>query len=102
MPRTTAKRGNPVQERCGAHCRTTGSPCKNPPVTDATRCRMHGGKTPKAQARAAVVGVEREARRVLADLDLAPVTNPIEALAYHAAEVMALRDYLRGEVSRLE
>ena len=93
---------NPVQTRCGAHCRTTGEPCKNPPVTDATRCRMHGGKTPKAQARAAAVGVEREARRALADMNLKPVTNPLTALAMHAAEVMALRDYMRGEVSRLE
>lgn len=93
---------NPTQTRCGAHCRTTGEPCKNPPVTDATRCRMHGGKTPRAQARAAAVGVEREARRALAGMDLQPVTNPLTALAMHAAEVMALRDYLRGEVSRLE
>jgi hypothetical protein len=91
-----------MQTQCGAHCRTTGEPCKNPPVTDSTRCRMHGGKTPRAQARAAAVGTEREARRALADMDLHPVDNPLEALALHAAEVMALRDYLRGEVSRLE
>lgn len=91
-----------MQIQCGAHCRTTGEPCKNPPVTDATRCRMHGGKTPKARARAAAVGVEREARRALADMDLQPVDNPLAALAMHAAEVMALRDYLRDAVSRLE
>lgn len=91
-----------MHDLCGAHCRTTGKPCTNHPVTDATRCRMHGGKTPKAQARAAVVGTERGARRALADMQLEPVDNPLQALALHASEVMALRDYLRGEVSRLE
>lgn len=91
-----------MHETCGAHCRTTGQPCKNAPVTDATRCRMHGGKTPRAQARAAQIGIERQARKALADFDLEPVTNPLEALQQHAAEVMSLRDYLRDQVSRLE
>lgn len=36
---------NPANHRhCGAHCRTTGKPCKNAPVTGSVRCRMHGGK----------------------------------------------------------
>jgi coenzyme F420-reducing hydrogenase gamma subunit len=30
--------------RCGAHCRTTGQPCKNPEMANG-RCRMHGGKS---------------------------------------------------------
>lgn len=29
---------------CGAHCRTTGQPCKNHPMPNG-RCRMHGGKS---------------------------------------------------------
>jgi len=91
-----------MQPVCGAHCRTTGEPCKNAPVTDSTRCRMHGGKTPKAKARAAQIGIARQARKALADFDLEPVLNPLEALQQHAAEVMALRDYLRDQVSRLE
>lgn len=36
--------GNPMQELCGAHCRTTGEPCKNYPMPNG-RCRMHGGKS---------------------------------------------------------
>lgn len=31
--------------RCGAHCRQTGQPCKNRPVTGGARCRMHGGRS---------------------------------------------------------
>lgn len=30
--------------RCGAHCRTTGNPCRNPAMKNG-RCRMHGGKS---------------------------------------------------------
>jgi hypothetical protein len=36
---------NPMQARCGAHCRTTGNPCLNFPMLNG-RCRMHGGKSP--------------------------------------------------------
>ena len=35
---------NPMQARCGAHCRTTGEPCLNFPMPNG-RCRMHGGKS---------------------------------------------------------
>lgn len=35
---------NPMQARCGAHCRTTGKPCLNFPMANG-RCRMHGGKS---------------------------------------------------------
>ena len=34
---------NPLQALCGAHCRTTGQPCKNHQMANG-RCRMHGGK----------------------------------------------------------
>lgn len=30
--------------RCGAHCRTTGLPCRNPAMENG-RCRMHGGRS---------------------------------------------------------
>ena len=35
---------NPMQALCGAHCRTTGEPCKNHPMPNG-RCRMHGGRS---------------------------------------------------------
>ena len=37
-------KGNPMQALCGAHCRTTGEPCKNYKMANG-RCRMHGGKS---------------------------------------------------------
>lgn len=33
-----------MQAFCGAHCRTTGEPCKNHQMANG-RCRMHGGKS---------------------------------------------------------
>jgi hypothetical protein len=39
--------------RCGAYSRTTGRPCRNPPMRYSTRCRMHGGASPQAKRKAA-------------------------------------------------
>jgi len=34
---------NPMKPNvCGAHARTTGSPCQKPPMANG-RCRLHGG-----------------------------------------------------------
>lgn len=33
-----------LHPRCGAHCRRTGQPCRNPAMANG-RCRMHGGKS---------------------------------------------------------
>jgi hypothetical protein len=33
-----------LHSNCGAHCRTTGKPCKAPAMANG-RCRMHGGKS---------------------------------------------------------
>jgi len=38
----------PVQSRkCGAHCRTTGRPCRTWAMPNG-KCKMHGGKSPGA------------------------------------------------------
>ena len=55
LPRDGVADGKPMQQarwasaalpRCGAHCRTTGEPCKNPTMANGSgRCRMHGGRS---------------------------------------------------------
>lgn len=63
---------NPMQAKkpCGAHCRTTGQPCKNPPVTGSQRCRMHGGR---GSGRPVTTGLDtrdaKERRKQLRDLN---------------------------------
>lgn len=32
---------------CGAKCKRTGQACKNPVVNGSTKCRLHGGKSPR-------------------------------------------------------
>lgn len=43
-PMHEAREALAYHPRCGAYCRTTGEPCKNPAMKNG-RCRMHGGKS---------------------------------------------------------
>lgn len=43
-PMHEARKALAAHPRCGAHCRTTGEPCRNPAMKNG-RCRMHGGKS---------------------------------------------------------
>lgn len=43
-PMHEARAALAMHPRCGAHCRTTGSACRNPAMKNG-RCRMHGGKS---------------------------------------------------------
>lgn len=81
-------------KRCRAHSRS-GEQCKNPPVTGAVVCRMHGGSSPqvkqKAQVRAAKEAAEAEARRMVqrAGVDVDPIDHLLDslALAYQLVKV---------------
>jgi hypothetical protein len=43
-PMQQARAALALQPRCGARCRRTGQPCRNPAMKNALRCRMHGGR----------------------------------------------------------
>lgn len=43
-PMHEARAALTLHPRCGAYCRTTGNPCRNPSMKNG-RCRMHGGKS---------------------------------------------------------
>lgn len=64
--------------QCGAKKRD-GTPCKLPPMRDATRCRLHGGKSPRAQAKAAERRQQAEIMRALGEVPDQNV-DPAEAL----------------------
>jgi hypothetical protein len=50
--------------RCGAHCRTTGQPCKSWGMANG-RCRMHGGRSTGRPVTSGVnTKAAREARRM--------------------------------------
>ena len=91
---------------CGARTRNGGT-CRKAPTPGATRCRMHGGNTPKSLAKAS----ERLARRsVYAELaqmrrlglvEYADDQNPVEVLAEQLREAhvnVAMLRLLVGEL----
>jgi hypothetical protein len=38
---------NSTKPICGAKAKQTGKPCQRPPLKGKTRCKLHGGATPK-------------------------------------------------------
>ena len=54
--------------RCGAHCRTTGQPCRNAKVKGATRCRMHGARAGRKPTHGRYTKAAIAERRELRDL----------------------------------
>lgn len=74
------------------------------------RCRVHGGSSPRAQAaaqrRLAEAAAEQElaaASKALAKFGVAaPVADPLSALGELAGEIVAVKDYFREQVDRLE
>ena len=85
---------------CGAKTRD-GDPCRNPPMSGATRCRMHGVATPRGRAAAERRLAEAEAvRHVTAFGARTDITAPealLELVQSKAAEVA----YWDGRVSEL-
>lgn len=87
---------------CGAKTRGGGT-CKKPPLAGATRCRLHGGASPQAQAKAAERVADAAADRALIRLGVThrnvhPAEALIELVSYQASIV----DFWRHKVSELE
>lgn len=86
--------------RCGARTRSNGT-CGQAALFGQARCRMHGGSSPQAIHAAQLRMAESQARAVLAELEIEPCDDPLEALSLLAGEVLAWRDVLRDQVRRL-
>lgn len=79
------------------------STCRRRRLADATRCHLHGGRTPQARAKAAEHQVSAEAREALAQLgEAAPVADPLRRLLALAGEVDARLAVFRGMVAELD
>jgi hypothetical protein len=67
-PMRKARAALALHPRCGAHCRTTGKPCRGPAMANG-RCRMHGGRggRPPMHGRYSKAAVEqrREVRALI-------------------------------------
>lgn len=87
---------------CGAKKRQGDGCCKRPAGwgTDHAgtgRCKLHGGCAPSSRAAA----VEQQARKVLAQLNVVPVADPLSALAQIAGEVVAWKNVMAEKVNEL-
>lgn len=91
-----------MSERCTGHSKRTKKPCGNSPMHGSTVCRMHGGGTPQARAKARQRQVETAARKQLAQLDVAPVSDPLTTLAELAGQALAFKDVLADRVNEIK
>lgn len=93
-----------THERCRGH-NGEGLPCGKWPVRGAVVCATHGAAAPQVRAKAAervaLAEVEADAAKALAHTALAPLEDPLEALARLAAEAIAMKDALAGRVNAL-
>jgi hypothetical protein len=65
-------------------------------------CKLHGGCLPNVVKSFGTRRIDAEARDAVRGIVIEDVTDPLKALARHAGEIVAVRDFLRGEVERLE
>jgi hypothetical protein len=64
-------------------------------------CRLHGGNTPAQKTRARKIQADKEARAVLAELQVDPVEDPLTALAQLAGQVLGWQKATAVLVNRL-
>lgn len=92
-------------DRCYGHNKA-GKPCGRRPAVDQDVCKLHGGASPAALAKAREKAVERAAAAELRQRwqagDERPIEDPLTELARLAGEAVAFKDYLRAQVDELD
>jgi len=88
-------------QKCTAKTRS-GERCKNPPITGAHVCRMHGGKAPQVQARAKARAQQQAVTDLLQNLGTPADVDPSQALLNLIAAKNGEVVWLRGMVQSIE
>lgn len=95
----------PRSQTCTAHTRG-GDECRNFAIRGSNVCRMHGGSIGvvkrKAAGRVEKAVADAKLARFLTENGYEPVDNPLEALRDLAGEIVAVKDWLRGQVTHLD
>lgn len=88
--------------RCRAHSkRQGGAQCHARPMVGQEVCKVHGGTTPGALAKAATAATERKLRATLGQLTILPVENPLADLQMLAGEARSWKELLAKHVADL-
>lgn len=87
--------------KCGRKSRVTGEPCKRTAGPAGSPCRYHGGAAPQVKAAAARRELDADVRRVLADMDVSVIADPLTELGKLAGQVVAYKDALARLVNDL-
>lgn len=91
----------PQRKKCKGHV-SGGRPCKAWAMHGQDVCRVHGGSSPQARAKAAERLAEAKLRRVFAATGHQPVDDPLTELSKLAGEVVAWKNFLADRVAELE
>lgn len=91
MKDVNPKKGKGPNNTCGAKTRN-GTPCRKPPLLGATRCRLHGGASPRS--------LEAARKRLLAAVD--PALQELVDIAMskestEAGKIRAIENILDNE-----
>jgi hypothetical protein len=81
--------------------RRDGTSCSAYAINGGSVCWAHGGQLPRVKAKAQANLTEDKARALLARIDVAPVTDPLTALAEVTGQVMAWKDVMAEKVNAL-
>jgi len=87
---------------CKSTSKTTGQPCGKLAIPGGTVCYYHGGRAKQVRAKAAERIVEDDVRQALAQLDVAPVDDPLTEMSRLAGQVVAFKDAMARMVNDLE
>lgn len=90
-----------MNDRCGARTRSGGN-CRRYTVNGGTRCRLHGGASPQAMAKAKTRLIEADARAALAFEGIVPIGDPVLELGKLATETSAMKNALAARVNALD
>lgn len=90
-----------VHPKCAGHKRG-GAPCGRWPIAGGEVCPTHGGSAPQVKAAAARRLAQAKAAASLADVEVVPIGDPLDALAQLAAEAMAWKNHLADTVAGLQ
>jgi hypothetical protein len=86
--------------RCSA-TNAAGVRCAKAAMLGGTVCRSHGGAAPQVRAAAERRLAEQQAAASIADVVVAPIENPLEALAQVAEEALAFQRHAAAKVAEL-